>query len=138
MDHSRFNNNEWVKLDNNIFFANKMADLEYSPASNTKLNLRVDQFADLELASCTGNKDEIPRSLVIDKAYLEGFLNARYSEQADYNPDSPANQFREIMGLNKQGKLRSQVTMYANRYPWKKAVELFGSVNGCGAQPFKE
>jgi hypothetical protein len=138
VDHSRFNNNEWVKLDNNIFFANKMADLEYSPASNTKLNLRVDQFADLEIASCTGNKEIIPRTLVIDRAYLAGFLNARYSEQADYNPDSPANQFREIMGLNKQGKLTSQVTMYVNRYPWKKAVELFGSVEDCGAQPLKE
>jgi hypothetical protein len=41
------------------------------------------------------------------------------------------------MGLNKQGKLTSQVTMYANRYPLKKALELFGSVNGCGAQYFK-
>jgi hypothetical protein len=137
VDHSRFNKNEWVKLDHNIFFTNKMADLEYSPASNTKLNLRVEQFADLEFASCTGNKDMIPKTLVIDKAYLEGFLNARYTEQADFNPDSPANQLREIMGLNKQGKLTSLVSMYANRYPLKKALELFGSVDGCGAQSFK-
>lgn len=124
VDHSRFNKNEWVKLDHNIFFANKMADLEYSPASNTKLNLRVEQFGDLEFASCTGNKDIIPKTLVIDKAYLEGFLNSRYTEQADFNPDSPANQFREIMGLNKQGKLTSRVTMYGNRYPWKAALDL--------------
>jgi hypothetical protein len=137
VDHSRFNKDEWVKLDNNIFFANKMADLEYSPASNTKLNLRVEQFGDLEFASCTGNKNMIPKTLAIDKAYLEGFIASRYTEQADFNPDSPANQFREIMGLNKQGKLTSQVTMYGNRYPWKKALELFGSVAGCGAQTFK-
>jgi hypothetical protein len=137
VDHSRFNKNEWVKLDHNIFFANKMADLEYSPASNTKLNLRVEQFADLEFAGCTGNKDLIPKTLVIDRAYLEGFLNARYTEQADFNPDSPANRLREIMGLNKQGKLTSQVSMYGNRYPLKKALELFGSVDGCGVQSFK-
>jgi hypothetical protein len=137
VDHTRFNKDEWVTLDHNIFFANKMADLEYSPASNTKLNLRVEQFSDLEFAGCTGNKDMVPKTLVIDKAYLEGFLNARYSEQADFNPDSPANQLREIMGLNKQGKLTSQVTMYANRYPLKKALELFGSIDGYGAQSFK-
>jgi len=137
VDHSRFNKNEWVKLDHNIFFANKMADLEYSPESNTKLNLRVEQFGDLEFASCTGNKDMIPKTLVIDKAYLEGFLNSRYTEQADFNPDSPANQFREIMGLNKQGKLTSRVTMYGNRYPWKASLDLFGSVNTYGTQSFK-
>lgn len=124
VDHSRFNKDEWVKLDHNIFFANKMADLEYSPESNTKLNLRVDQFGDLEFASCTGNKDNIPKTLVVDKAYLEGFLNSRYTEQADFNPDSPANQLREIVGLNKQGKLTSSVTMYGNRYPWKAALDL--------------
>jgi hypothetical protein len=137
VDHSRFNKNEWVKLDNNIFFVNKMADLEYSPASNTKLNLRVDQFEDLEIASCTNNKNQIPKTLAIDKAYLEGFLNSRYSEQADFNPDSPANQWREIMGLNKQGKLTSRVTMYGNRYNWKKALELFGAVKDFGAQSFQ-
>ncbi len=124
VDHSRFNKDEWVRLEHNIFFANKMADLEYSPASNTKLNLRVEQFGDLEFAGCTGNKDVIPKSLVIDKAYLEGFLNSRYTEQADFSPDSPANQFREIMGMNKQGKLTSRVTMYGNRYPWKAALDL--------------
>jgi hypothetical protein len=136
VDHSRFNKNEWVILDHNIFFANKMADLEYSPASNTKLNLRVEQFEDLEIAGCTNNKTQIPKTLAIDKAYLEGFLNSRYSEQADFNPDSPANQWREIMGLNKQGKLTSKVTMYGNRYNWKKALELFGAVKDCGAQSF--
>lgn len=136
VDHSRFNKNEWVTLDNNIFFANKMADLEYSPASNTKLNLRVEQFGDLEFASCKGNRDLIPKTLAFDKAYLEGFLNSRYTEQTDYNPDSPANQLREIVGLNKQGKLTSKVTMYGNRYPLEKALELFGSVNDCGAAKF--
>lgn len=137
VDHTRFNKNEWVKMDNNIFFANKAADLEYSPASNTKLNLRVSQFGDLEIGSCTGNKDSIPKTLVVDKAYLEGLLNSSYKEQADYNPDSPANLFREAMGMNKQGKLTSSVSMFANRYPWKKAIELFGNVSGVGAQNFK-
>lgn len=138
IDHTRFNKNEWIKMDNNVFFANKKADLEFSPASNTKLNLRVDQFGDLEFASCKGNQNRIPETLIIDKAYLEGFLNARYSEQTDFNPDSPANQWREIMGLNKQGKMSSQATMYANRYDLKKALDLFGAVKGVGCQNFRQ
>lgn len=134
VDHSRFNNNEWVKLDDNVFFVNKRADLEFSPASNTSLDLTADQFEDLELASNARNRNEIPPGLTIDSAYLEGFLGARYSEEADFDPDSPANQLRSMLGLNKQGKLSSSVSMYANRYPWRSALELFGAVDGAGAQ----
>jgi len=137
VDHSRFNKDEWLKLDNNIFFVNKGGDLEYSPESNTKELINANEFEDLEFASVKGNKNEIPLKLLVDKAYLEGFLSARYSEQADYNPDSPANQWREAMGLNKQGKLTTKVSMYANLYPWKKTLELFGAVKGVGAQLVK-
>jgi hypothetical protein len=134
VDHSRFNNDEWIKLDENLFFVNKQADLEFSPASNTSLNLTADEFEDLELASNAGNRNEIPPGLTIDSAYLEGFLAASYSEEADFDPDSPANQLRSMLGLNKQGKLDSSVSMYGNRYPWRSALGLFGAVSGAGAQ----
>ncbi len=134
IDHSRFTKNEWIKIDNNIFFVNKKADLYYTPGSNTNLNLTVNQFGDLEIASASGNKDEIPKNLKVNKVYLEAFLNTRYSEQADYNPDSPANQLRAAMGMNKQGKIQSSVSMFMNKYPWKEALDLFGNVTGYGAQ----
>jgi len=134
VDNSRFNDDQNVNLDNNLFFLNKQSDMQYSPESNTKLNLSADEFEELELASVNGNKNEIPKGLPIDKAYLEGFLSARYTEEADYNPDSPANQIREILGMNKQGKLTTSVTMFGNRYPWKKALVLFGAFQGAGTQ----
>ncbi|MBN1271042.1 MAG: right-handed parallel beta-helix repeat-containing protein [Candidatus Aminicenantes bacterium] len=137
IDHSRFNKDEWVKIDHNIFFVNKNHDLDYRPDSNVKLNIDAGEFGDLEIASAQGNKNEIPAGLAVDKAYLEGFLSARYTEEADYNPDSPANQWREMLGLNKQGKLTTTVSMFANRYPWKKALDLFGSVKDAGAQKMK-
>jgi len=135
VDHSRFNKNEWISMDHNIFFANKKADLHYCPASNTDLSLVVDQFGDLELASCKNNQSFIPKTLPIDKAYLEGFLAACHTETTDYNPDSTANQWREIMGLNKQGKMTSSVSMFMNRYNVGKALALFGAVKEAGAQP---
>jgi hypothetical protein len=134
IDHTRFNKNEWVRVDNNIFFVNKDKDLHYSPASNTRLRVDASDFGDLELASATGNRNEIPQGLKVNKAYLEGYLSARYSEQVDYDPNSPANQWREVMGMNKQGTMRSQATMFANKYPWKEAISLFGNINGFGAQ----
>jgi hypothetical protein len=134
VDHTRFNNNEWIQLDNNVFFVNKTADLEYSPESNTKLTLRADQFGDLELASVQGNKTEVPKTFPVHQKYLAGFLAARYTEQTDYNPDSPANQLRAAVGLNKQGKISSQVSMFANRYPVADALKLFGALPGAGAQ----
>ncbi len=134
IDNSRFNKDEWLKIDNNIFFVNKKADLYYTKASNTSLNLKVSDFDDLEFASTTGNKAEIPKSIKVNKIYLEAFLNTSYTEQLDYDPNSPANVWRETMGMNKQGKMSSQVTMFMNRYPWKETLQLFGAVSGYGAQ----
>jgi hypothetical protein len=134
VDHTRFNDNANVKLDKNLFFLNKKNDLEFSPASNTKVNISVNEFGDVGLASADGNKNETPKGLPIDKAYLEGFLNARYSEEADYDPNSSANVMREVMGLNKQGKLTTSVSMFGNRYPLQEALKLFGAINGFGAQ----
>jgi hypothetical protein len=136
VDHSRFNKNEWIKVDRNSFFVNKQADLEFSPQSNTSVNLVADQFGDLEIASADGNKNEIPKGLSIDKKYLEGFLSARYSEQQDYDPNSSANVLREVMGMNKQGKLKTKVSMFGNKYPWKEALKLFGAIKNAGAQAF--
>jgi hypothetical protein len=136
IDNTRFNKDEWLTIEDNIFFVNKKADLEYSPASNTKLNIMVDQFGDLPFASVKNNRQEIPSKLPINPDYLEGFLGASYSEQVDFNPDSPANMWREAMGLNKQGKIASQVSMFMNRYPWRDTLRLFGAMEGAGAQTF--
>ncbi len=74
------------------------------------------------------------KGLSIEKAYLEGFLSARYSEETDFDPESPANQWRSILGMNLQGKMSSSVSMYAIRYPVDEALKLFGAVKGVGAQ----
>jgi hypothetical protein len=134
VDHTRFNKNEWVKIDNNIFFVNKDKDLHYSPASNTRLRIDAADFGDLEVASATGNKNEIPKELKINKDYLEGYLNARYAEQTDLDRNSPANMWRSMLGMNLQGTMTSTVTIFCNKYPWKEAINLFGNVSGYGAQ----
>ncbi|MCK5691156.1 hypothetical protein KAI87_17865, partial [Myxococcota bacterium] len=89
------------------------------------------EFEDLDFASVSGNKKATPK-LPIDKAYLGGFLSARYSEKADYDENSPANQFRAAFGMNKQGKLKTKVSMFGNRYPWKVALKLFGALAEAG------
>ncbi len=134
VDDSRFTPDEWIQLDENIFFVNKMADLEYSPESNTTLDLWADQFEDLEFGSVSNNSNAVQKGLSIEKAYLEGFLSARYSEETDFDPESPANQWRSVLGMNLQGKMSSSVSMYANHYPVDEALKLFGAVKGIGAQ----
>lgn len=136
VDDSRFTPEEWIQLDNNIFFVNKKADLEYSPESNTTLDLWAEQFEDLEFGSASNNSNAVQKDLLIKKAYLDGFLSARYSEETDFDPDSPANQWRSILGMNLQGKMSSSVSMYANRYPVDETLKLFGAVKGVGAQGF--
>ena len=36
--------------------------------------------------------------------------------------------------MNQIGTMTSQVTMYANRYNWEKALLIFGAMPGYGAQ----
>lgn len=130
--HYRFNDNT-LSIDRNVFFGNKTGDLRYSPDSNTDFHLGVAEIADVGLASAQGNVHE-QIALPLEKAYVEGFIAARYSEQVDYDPNSSANQLRELFGLNKQGTIHSQVTMYGNLYPMEKALDLFGAAPGKGAQ----
>jgi hypothetical protein len=139
IDHTRNNPNEWVKIDNNILFLNKQAPLLYvepgTSAAGTMERVKIgDMNADLGLASCKGNTDKLSSKLPLNKVYLENFLNARYSETADFDPNSPANVLREIVGLPKQGKLATQVSMFANRYPLRDALALFGASKQTGAQ----
>ena len=70
----------------------------------------------------------------INEAYLEGFLGMVYTETVDYDPNSPANQFRSAFGMNQQATMTNKVDMFANRYPLDDALKLFGAVEGYGAQ----
>jgi hypothetical protein len=94
----------------------------------------ADVGADLGLASCKNNTETLGSPLPLNKTYFENYMNARYSEEADYNPNSPANVLREVHGLPKQGKLITRVSMYANRYPSEDALKLFGPHADAGAQ----
>jgi Protein of unknown function (DUF1565) len=138
IENCRFNENKWIKMDKNVFFGNKKGDLQFCPKSNTKLMLKTGDFDDLEFASVKGNKTKIPKTLPINKKYLTSFLVARYKEKTDYNPKSSANKMRALYGLNKQGTIKSKISMFANRYPWKESVKFFGAVSGVGAQKPKK
>ncbi len=133
IDNSRFCKDEYIKIDNNILFGNKGGDLYYTPESNTKLQLTVDEFEDLEFESVSGNKGEAP-DINVNKAYLKGFYSARYNETTNYDPNSAVNQWSRALGLNQQGTMTSNATMFMNKYPWKETLLLFGATNEAGAQ----
>lgn len=135
VDDTRFNKPEWIKIDNNLFLLNKQAPMLFTEPGQGQLErVNLSNFGDLGLASATGNTDKPAKALPINKAYLEGFLGARYSEEADFDPNSQANVLREVMGLPKQGKLKTEVSMFGNRYPLEDALKLFGALDGMGAQ----
>ncbi len=137
IDHTRFNKNEWVKVDDNLFFANKQAPLLFSEPGNVQLQrVKIGDFGDLGLASAARNREMFVK-LPIDQAYLSGFINASYTEKVDIDPNSPANQWREAMGMEKIGTPTTTVSMFANRYPWQQALLLFGATPDVGAQPMQ-
>jgi len=121
----------------NIFFLNRQADL-VMPGGGMFMRVWAKDFEDVEqLAEIDGNKSITDTTLFngkLDEAYLKGFLNVTYSEKVNYDPNSGANQFRAALGMNQVGTMQSSASMYANRYEWKKALELFNAVEGYGAQ----
>ena len=131
-----------IKLDNNIFFLNKKADVAITMSPNIKF-MKVDGggFDDLEDAegfeSVDKNlslKDPKLFQNVIDPVYLQAFLNATYSEKTSYDPNSPVNVFRAAFGMNKQGTITTKVSMFANAYPAENVMKFFGAVPQYGAQ----
>ena len=134
LDNSRFCRDDFIQVYDNVFFGNKDGDLYYTPASNTKLNLRVDQFEDLEFERIDNNLDELPGELNVYQPYLLGFYNVQYSETTNYDPNSAQNQWARALGMNQSGTMQSKSSMHMNKYPWKESLKLFGAINGYGAQ----
>lgn len=122
---------------NSMFFLNRQADLTL-PGGGLYQRIKVEGFEDVEqLAEVEGNiapKDPAVFKGKIDPAYLQGFLNVSYKEKTSFDPNSPENTFLSAMGMNMVGKMKSSVTMFMNRYNFDKALELFGAVEGYGAQ----
>ena len=133
-------NGRKVLMDNNRFFMNKQADVTL-PGLGTFEYVWVKDFDDLDrFNSAEGNeelKDIASLKNVLNKAYLAGFLNVTYKEKTDYDPNSPANEFRRAMGMNQTMTVQTDVSMFANKYPQDDAVKLFGAVKGFGAQAIK-
>ena len=122
---------------NNMFFLNKQGDLTL-PGGGLYMRVNCEDFEEVEqlaeIDGCIRMRD--PNSLKgkINKAYLNGFINASYKETLNSDPNSPENQFRQAMGMNQTGKMTSSATMFANRYPFEDALKMFGAVSGYGAQ----
>lgn len=135
-----------IRLDNNIFFCNRVADVTATMSPNIIL-LKVedeDAFSGLEDLECmesvsdnVGMSDPKLFKGVLDPDYAGAFINLTASEETDYDENSPMNQWREILGVNKRGKIKIKVSMYANPYPYDSAIKFFGVVEGRGAQAFK-
>lgn len=73
----------------------------------------------------------------IDAAYLKGFIGLTGSQTSSFNPNSSINHLRSALGMNMQGTETVRVSMYGNRYPYEKAFDLFGAIEGYGAQGIK-
>jgi len=133
-------NGRKVLVDNNRFFMNKQADVTL-PGLGTFEYVWVKDFEDVDrFNSAEGNeelKDIAPLKNVLNKAYLAGFLNATYKEKTDYDPNSPANEFRRAMGMNQTMTVQSDVSIVCKQISQDDAVKLFGAVKGFGAQAIK-
>ena len=124
-----------LNIENNQFFMN-VADMIIPSQSFMWLHVRCDEFEDVEGINESGNVELTDENFVskINQPYLKGFANISVVASSSYNANSAANQVRRAFGINQQGSETIRVSMFANKYPFDEAYNLFGALNGCGAQ----
>ena len=125
-----------LNVTDNQFFMN-VADMIVPSKSFMWLHVRCDEFEDVEgLTSESGNVELTDEGFTakISQPYLKGFASLEKVSSSSYNANSAANQVRRAFGLNQQGTEITRVSMFANKYPFFEAYDLFGALDGCGAQ----
>ncbi len=128
---------------NNLFFGNRNGDMVLPSGGGGWTFVLAKNFEDVTKLTKYEKNREMNESEVnaiskkIDAPYLKGFIGITGTQTSSFNPNSSINQFRSAMGMNKQGTETVRVSMYANRYPFEKTFELFGAVQGYGAQNIK-
>ncbi len=128
---------------NNLFFGNRNGDLVMPSGGGGWTFVLAKNFEDVDQLVKYENNREMNETEVnvisekIDAPYLKGFIGITGSQTSEFNPNSSVNQFRNALGMNMQGTETVRVSMYGNRYPYEKTFELFGAVDGYGAQMIK-
>ena len=125
---------------NNRFFMNAHDIILPATGGGKWIFINADQAEDSDLFDRAEGNEELKADeaaafqAAVDEPYLKGFCTLEQISSRSYNANSAANQFNRAFGLNQQGTETIRVSMYANRYPWAKAYDLFGTVSGFGAQ----
>ncbi len=124
-----------INVVDNQFFMN-VADMIIPSQSFMWLHVRCDEFEDVDGINESGNVEMTDEDFVakINQPYLKGFANLEKVSSSNYNANSAANQVRRAFGINQQGTETTRVSMFANKYPFFEAYDLFGALEGCGAQ----
>ena len=127
-------------LYNNYFFANKR-DLELASSGAATISVSAAKIEEVDehlIGPKYEGNVEMPANeafiKAIDQPYLEGYMSLKIMKSQSYNPNSAANQVNRMFGMNQQGSEIVRPSMYCNKYPWEKAKDLFGKVEGYGAQ----
>ena len=124
----------------NLFFGNRNGDMVLPSGGGGWTFVLAKNFENVNQLIKYENNREMNEAEVntiskkIDAPYLTGFIGITGTQTSSFNPNSSLNTFRSALGMNMQGSETVRVSMYGNRYPFEKAFDLFGAVNGYGAQ----
>ncbi len=125
---------------NNLFFGNRNGDMVLPSGGGGWTFVLAKNFEDVNQLTQYENNREMNEAEVnaisskIDAPYLKGFIGITGTQTSEFNPNSSVNQFRNALGMNMQGTETVRVSMYGNRYPYEKVFDLFGAIEGYGAQ----
>jgi hypothetical protein len=122
-----------LKLDHNLFMNNRKNDIHTS-IYNKRVFITVEEFEDVDFVSSLKGNKRMTEKLPLNKAYMGEFINMAAEVSMEYDPGTDWNQVRSILGLPQQASGKATISFFANRYPWKESLKLFGAVSEFGVQ----
>lgn len=124
----------------NLFFGNRNGDMVLPSGGGGWTFVLAKNFEDVNQLTKYEKNREMNETEVnaiskkLDTPYLKGFIGITGTQTSSFNPNSSVNTFRSALGMNMQGTETVRASMYGNRYPYEKTFELFGAIQGYGAQ----
>lgn len=123
-----------TKINYNLFWGNKKGALFTELSNGKKVYLSPKGFPGVEHLEGTNENFRKYIDLSVNEAYLFHYLSATLDTLKKYNTDTEYRKLKEFLGYNEDEYNASEAPFFANKYPYKEALKLFGADRSHGAQ----
>lgn len=123
-----------TKIDYNLFWGNRKGALYTEMSNGDSVFLSPEEFPEVKHLESTDENYRKYVDLSLDEAYLFHYLSSSMDTLKEYNTDLDINKLNESINNNKDEYSAIDAPFFANKYPYKETLKIFGADRSHGAQ----